>query len=125
MRILTANLMATVALVLCAVLCAPAALAQPMPRSIGVVQPGPPMSAGAGGTGGAGGGADSRSVVVVPVVQEADRTSACVTRGPPTRAPVTREGLSQAPALDPARKVNEVNCTQPFDFLGKGNLCCI
>ena len=125
MRILTANLMATVALVLCAVLCAPAALAQPMHRSIGVVQPEPRGLAGAGGTGGAGAGADSQRVAVVPVVQEADRTSACVTRGPAARAPVTREGMSKAPALDPSRKVNAVNCTQPFDFLGKGNLCCI
>lgn len=107
MRSLTANLLATIALALCA----PAALAQGM--------------TGAGGTGGAGGGGDSQRVVVVPVVQEAERTSACVTPGPAARVPVTREGLSQARALDPSRKINEAVCTKPFDFLGKGNLCCI
>ena len=109
MRILTANLLATIALALCA----PAALGQGM--------------AGAGGTGGAGAGGDSRRVVVV---REVERTSACVTREPAapgsvTREPLSRDRLSQAPALDPSRKVNEVSCTQPFDFLGKGNLCCI
>ena len=109
MRSLTANLLATIALALCA----PAALAQGMP--------------GAGGTGGAGGGGDSRRVVVE---REVERTSACVAREPAargsvTREPISRDRLSQAPALDPTRKVNEVDCTKPFDFLGKGNLCCI
>jgi hypothetical protein len=113
MRILTANLLATIALALCA----PAALAQGMS----------PGTTGAGGTGGAGGGGDSRRVVVVP---EAERTSACIAREPAApggvaRELITRDRLSQEPALDPSRKVNEVNCTQPFDFLGKGNLCCI
>lgn len=104
MRILTANLLATIALALCA----SAALGQGM--------------TGAGGTGGAGGGADSRREVVV---READRSSPCAPRGLSTREPVTRERLSQAPPLDPTRKVNEAVCTKPFDFLGKGNLCCI
>ena len=109
MRILTANLLATVAISLCA----PAALAQ-----------GP---AGAGGTGGAGGGLESRRVVVV---REAERDSLCVARenslrAPAMREPISRDRLSKAPPLDPARTVNVADCTKPFDFLGKGNLCCI
>lgn len=109
MRILSANLWAIVAISLCA----PAALAQ-----------GP---AGAGGAGGAGGGADSRRVVAV---REVDRDSLCVARedsrrAPAMREPISRDRMSKAPPLDPARSVNAVDCTKPFDFLGKGNLCCI
>ena len=109
MRTLIASLLATTALSICA----SAALAQGTP--------------GAGGTGGAGGGIDSRRGVVV---REAAPTSLCVSREPATRVAVrsdsmSRYGQGQVPPLDPTRKVNEVSCTQPFDFLGKGNLCCI
>lgn len=110
MRIPTANLLATIALALCA----PGAMAQGM--------------TGAGGSGGAGGGADPRGLVVVREVVPASR---CATREPAAdrisvkSESMMRYGLAQVPPLDPARKVNEVSCTQPFDFLGKGNLCCI
>jgi len=109
MRTLIASVLATSVLSLCA----SAAVAQ------GIT--------GAGGTGGAGGGVDARRVVVV---REAAPASLCVTRDPATRVTarsdsMSRYGQGQVPPLDPSRKVNEVSCTQPFDFQGKGNLCCI
>ena len=109
MRILTANLLAILSLAFCA----PAALAQGM--------------TGAGGAGGAGGGADANRRVVV---RDTDRSPPCVTREPAapgsmSREPLSRDRLSRAPALDPSRRVNVVSCTQPFDPLSKGNLCCI
>ena len=120
MRISIGNLSVSLALGL---LFASAAVAQSAYRPIDSGQQRiAPGMAGAGGTGGAGGGAEPRRGMVV---SEADRSSPCAPRGLPTREPITRERLSQAPALDPTRKVNEVDCTKPFDFLGKGNLCCI
>jgi hypothetical protein len=122
MRILTANLLATVVL---ATFISTSALAQGMYQSS---QPVPPGLVGGGGTGGAGGGAESRGLVVV---REVARTSPCVTREPATvrqsvaAESMTRYAAGQVPPLDPSRRVDLVSCTQPFDFRGKGNLCCI
>lgn len=73
-----------------------------------VVERGVPQSmVGAGGRGGSGGGAEARAVVV---------------RNP---SYVTRVRSSTPPPLDPARTIFEVDCTKPFQPLGKGNLRCL
>ncbi len=66
--------------------------------------------AGAGGRGGSGGGVDSSSGVKA------------VNRNAPY---VTHVRSSTPPPLDPTRRVYEVDCTRPFDALGKGNLRCM
>ena len=98
MRILIAKLEATVAL---SALFSPAALAQGL--------------AGAGGTGGVGGGVAGTTRVVAGGADP-------VNRDPSSR---TRVRTSQPPALDPSRRIYEVDCTKPFDALGKGNLRCM
>lgn len=113
MPTLVANLSAAVALAVLSAIVPSAALAQGTYRSADFPQQRVPQGlAGAGGSGGAGGGAESRRGAVV---NEAERDSPCVTRA----------RLSQAPALDPSRKIYAIDCTKPFDALGKGNLCCI
>jgi hypothetical protein len=70
---------------------------------------------GAGGSGGSGGGAAVPHGTIVT-------QSAVVNRNP---AYVTRVRSAEPPALDPTRKVHEVDCTRPFEFLGRGNLRCM
>lgn len=107
MRTLMVNLLAAVAMALFA----PAALAQNIDRPASTV---PAGMEGAGGLGGAGGGGPGRASPVV-AVREVDRNSACAIRA----------RLSQDPALDPTRRVIAIDCTKPFDFMGRGNICCI
>lgn len=67
---------------------------------------------GAGARGGAGGGGGT---------MPADRAgSSC---GNPNTTEMERPRAG-TPPLDPSRKVYPVDCTRPFDALGKGNLCC-
>lgn len=69
---------------------------------------------GAGAAGGAGGGGG---------MTPSDQAGAyCGSRNPSdSDRPRT---TSTPPPLDPSRKVYAVDCTRPFDALGKGNLCC-
>ena len=69
--------------------------------------------AGAGAPGGHGGGATG----------ESDDSTLGRCAGLNTVV-VPRSQGATPPPLDPSRKVNVVSCTQPFDPLGKGNLCC-
>ena len=101
MRILIAKLVATVAL---SALFSPAALAQGLAGA-----------GGAGGTGGVGGGVAGTTRVVAGGADPVNRDPSSM----------TRVRTSQPPALDPSRRIYEVDCTKPFDALGKGNLRCM
>ena len=81
-----------------------------------VVQRGVPQSmVGAGGRGVAGGGAEGRTATETRDVDYVNRNSTYV----------TRVRSSTPPPLDPGRTIYEVDCTQPFQPLGKGNLRCL
>lgn len=70
----------------------------------------PAAFAGAGGRGGAGGGA----------------TDFRHTGGRNHVSPAVSHVRSSAPPpMDPTRRIYEVDCTRPFDSLGKGNLVCM
>lgn len=69
---------------------------------------------GAGGSGGAGGGATG--------ARSPGQGVAFVPKNAPY---VTHVRTSTPPPMDPSRLVYEVDCTKPFDALGKGNLRCI
>lgn len=70
------------------------------------------LQPGAGAPGGAGGGGGT---------MPADRAGASC--GNPSTSDIERPRAG-TPPLDPSRKVYAVDCTRPFDALGKGNLCC-
>lgn len=67
---------------------------------------------GAGAAGGAGGGGGR-----MPANQAG---ASCGSPSPSDTGPPR----TSTPPLDPSRKVYAVDCTRPFDALGKGNLCC-
>ncbi len=68
---------------------------------------------GAGGGGGMGGGDTGAARPI--------RVSGCAA---PERPVDLRTRGATPPPLDPTRKIYPVSCTQPFDPMGKGNLCC-
>lgn len=70
------------------------------------------LQPGAGARGGAGGGGGT-----MPAGQAG---ASC---GNPNPSDMERPRAG-TPPLDPSRKVYAVDCTRPFDALGKGNLCC-
>mgnify|MGYP001794848562 CR=1 FL=1 len=70
---------------------------------------------GAGGRGGAGGGVEGRTATEARDVDYVNRNPSYV----------TRVRSSTPPPLDPARTIFEVDCTKPFQPLGKGNLRCL
>ena len=70
--------------------------------------------AGAGGAGGAGGGAPGR----VNGPREIGVRNIVTPYATHVRS-------SSPPPMDPTRRVYEVDCTKPFDSLGKGNLRCM
>jgi hypothetical protein len=102
MRLHTIKLAATLAFGVLAMVAVPPASAQ-----------GRQGMEGAGGSGGAGGGA---AVPRGPV-----REGAYGNRNSPYAQHVR---TTTPPPMDPSRRIYEVDCTQPFDSLGKGNLRC-
>jgi hypothetical protein len=70
---------------------------------------------GAGGVGGAGGGAVRPEGVVVSQAGVVNRNSPYV----------SHVRSSTPPPMDPSRRIYEVDCTRPFDSVGKGNLRCL
>ena len=105
--------MKTISLAISALLIG-AAFAPPASAQAVYGPPGNPpfVMQGAGGAGGAGGGATGVAVAA---------RAPCVIGGTPLDY---RTRGANPPPLDPSRKVYQVNCTQPFEPQGKGNLCC-